>query len=284
MTQTKIAQTTTTQTTAAQTKMSQTATIQSATTQANQTKMPQTMTRSNPTQASPPVVEVNACWKIYQLGTEIVRALKGVDLRVQAGEFVCLMGPSGSGKTTLLHLVAGLDRITKGEISIDGIALRKLPESQLSLLRHEKIGFIFQSYNLIPALTAVENVELPLMFSAIPPKQLRRRAIDLLERVGLGDRLDHKPSQLSGGQQQRVSIARSLIGNPSLVVADEPTANLDQKTGIEILELLRELNANFGVTILVSTHDPKVIDYANRIVHLSDGSIAYEDMKQPAYV
>lgn len=226
---------------------------------------------------APAVVQITDCWKIYKLGSEIVRALKGVDLTIEREQFVCLMGPSGSGKTTLLHLTAGLDRITKGDISIDGVSLRQLPEAHLSALRHEKIGFIFQSYNLIPVLSAVENVELPLMFSAVNPKRLRQRAVQLLERVGLGDRLDHKPSQLSGGQQQRVSIARSLISNPSLVVADEPTANLDQKTGREILDLLRELNTNFGVTILVSTHDPKVAQYANRIIHLADGQIVREE-------
>lgn len=228
-----------------------------------------------------PVVHVTDCWKIYKLGSEIVRALKGVSLNIHHGEFVCLMGPSGSGKTTLLHLIAGLDRITKGDIAIDGISLTQLPESQLSALRHDKIGFIFQSYNLISVLSAVENVELPLMFSATNPKALRQRAVQLLEKVGLGDRLDHKPSQLSGGQQQRVSIARSLIGNPSLIVADEPTANLDQKTGNEILDLLCELNTNFGVTILVSTHDSKVSERSSRVVHLADGQIAREEMRQP---
>lgn len=224
-----------------------------------------------------PVVQIQDCWKIYKLGSEIIRALKGVDLTIQPGEFVCLMGPSGSGKTTLLHLTAGLDRMTKGDISIDGISLKSLPEAQLSNLRHEKIGFIFQSYNLIPVLSAVENVELPLMFSAVNPKQLRQRATYLLERVGLGGRLHHKPSQLSGGQQQRVSIARSLISNPSLVVADEPTANLDHKTGKEILDLLQELNSNVGVTILVSTHDPKVAEYASRVIYMEDGQILREE-------
>lgn len=223
-----------------------------------------------------PVVQVQDCWKIYKLGEEVVRALKGVNLTIDAGEFICLMGPSGSGKSTLLHLSAGLDRITKGDILIDGVSLRQLPEAHLSALRHEKIGFIFQSYNLISVLSAVENVELPLMFSAINSKKLRQRAIQLLDRVGLGDRLHHKPAQLSGGQQQRVSIARSLISNPSLVVADEPTANLDRQTGQEILALLQELNANFGMTILVSTHDPNVAKYANRVIHLSDGQIVEE--------
>jgi putative ABC transport system ATP-binding protein len=201
--------------------------------------------------AQTPVVQVAECWKVYKLGSEIVKALKGVQLAIETGEFVCLMGPSGSGKTTLLHLIAGLDRITKGDILIDGVGLRSLPEAQLSVLRHQKIGFIFQSYNLIPALTAVENVELPLMFSAVDPKKLRLRATQILEQVGLGERLSHKPSQLSGGQQQRVSIARSLIGNPSLIVADEPTANLDQKTGREILELLCELRAYPKTSIIV---------------------------------
>lgn len=227
-----------------------------------------------------PVVQVSDCWKIYKLGSEIIRALKGVNLTIQHGEFVCLMGPSGSGKTTLLHLIAGLDRITKGTIAIDGTSLKHLPEHQLSALRHEKIGFIFQSYNLIPVLSAVENVELPLMFSAVNAKKLRQRAVQLLEKVGLGDRLDHKPSQLSGGQQQRVSIARSLISDPSIIVADEPTANLDHKTGREILNLLCDLNSNFGVTILVSTHDPKVAECASRIIHLEDGQILREEIRR----
>ncbi|HEY9624814.1 MAG TPA: ABC transporter ATP-binding protein [Crinalium sp.] len=227
-----------------------------------------------------PVVKVTDCWKIYKLGSEIVRALKGVSVTLKHGEFVCLMGPSGSGKTTLLHLIAGLDRITKGDIAIDGISLTRLPENQLSALRHDKIGFIFQSYNLIPVLSAVENVELPLLFSAANPKKLRQRAIQLLQKVGLGDRLYHKPSQLSGGQQQRVSIARSLISNPSIIVADEPTANLDQKTGKEILELLCELNSNFGVTILVSTHDPNVAECGTRVIHLADGQIMREEIRR----
>ena len=170
-------------------------------------------------------------WKLHKLGDEVVKALVAADLTVMPGEFVCLMGPSGSGKSTLLNMIGGLDRPTKGTIKVAGRDTSALTESQFAALRHDTIGFIFQSYNLIPFLSAVENVELPLIFEPYDRKSLRKRALELLELVGLGHRVDHQPTKMSGGEQQRTAIARSLISNPTLVLADEPTANLDHRTG-----------------------------------------------------
>ena len=220
-----------------------------------------------------PQVHTDDLWKIYRMGDSIVKACRGLSVRIESGEFVCLMGPSGSGKSTLLHLMGGLDRPTKGEVYIEGTRLSQLSESQLSLLRHSTVGFIFQSFNLIHLLTAVENVELPLVFEDIPPREVRQRAIDLLTRVGLAHRLDHQPTRLSGGEQQRVSIARSLVGSPRLLLADEPTANIDKKTGLEIVALLKTLNEEFGVTLVVATHDPGVASYAQRVIRMEDGVV-----------
>lgn len=178
-----------------------------------------------------PVIEIADVWKLHKLGDEVVRALVAADLTVNPGEFVCLMGPSGSGKSTLLNIIGGLDRPTKGSVTVAGRDTRTLTESQFAALRHDTIGFIFQSYNLIPFLSAVENVELPLMFEPYDRKALRTRATELLELVGLGHRVHHQPTKMSGGEQQRTAIARSLISNPTLVLADEPTANLDHRTG-----------------------------------------------------
>ena len=218
-------------------------------------------------------VHTEDLWKIYRMGDSIVKACRGLSVRIESGEFVCLMGPSGSGKSTLLHLMGGLDRPTKGEIYIEGTQLSQLSESQLSLLRHTTVGFIFQSFNLIQLLTAVENVELPLVFEDTDSKEVRRRAVELLTRVGLAHRLDHQPTRLSGGEQQRVSIARSLVGRPRLLLADEPTANLDKKTGLEIVALLKNLNEEFGVTLVVATHDPEVATFAGRVIQMEDGVV-----------
>jgi len=218
-------------------------------------------------------VHTEDLWKIYRMGDSIVKACRGLSLQIKSGEFVCLMGPSGSGKSTLLHLMGGLDRPTKGEIYIEGTQLSQLSESQLSLLRHTTVGFIFQSFNLIQLLTAVENVELPLVFEDTDSKEVRRRAVELLTRVGLAHRLDHQPTRLSGGEQQRVSIARSLVGRPRLLLADEPTANLDKKTGLEIVALLKNLNEEFGVTLVVATHDPEVATFAGRVIQMEDGVV-----------
>ena len=219
------------------------------------------------------VVRTEDLWKLFRLGDEVVKALRGVTVRIQPGEFVCVMGPSGSGKSTLLHLVGGLERPTKGEITLDGQALSGLTESQLSLMRHRLVGFIFQSYNLIPLLNAIENVELPLMFEPIDSGAVRQRSGQLLERVGLGARLDHTPAKLSGGEQQRVAVARALIGEPQLLLADEPTANLDRKNGAAIIELLGELNDERRMTTVVATHDHSVAEAATRVIEMRDGKV-----------
>ena len=223
--------------------------------------------------ADAPVVKVTGAWKLHKLGDEVVKALVNATLEVQPGEFVCLMGPSGSGKSTLLNIIGGLDRPTKGTVEIAGQDTSKITESQYASLRHDKIGFIFQSYNLIPFLSAVENVELPLMFEPYNRKALRQRAIDLLNLVSLGHRLDHQPSKMSGGEQQRTAIARSLISNPTLILADEPTANLDHRTGEVVVQTLRDLCSKLGVTVVASTHDPTVAEQASRVVRMKDGQI-----------
>lgn len=223
--------------------------------------------------AAAPVIEVADVWKLHQLGDEVVRALVAADLTVMPGEFVCLMGPSGSGKSTLLNIIGGLDRPTKGSVAVAGKDTGKLTESQFAALRHDTIGFIFQSYNLIPFLSAVENVELPLMFEPYDRKALRKRAMELLELVGLSHRVHHQPTKMSGGEQQRTAIARSLISNPTLVLADEPTANLDHKTGETVVRMLRDLCSTMGVTVVASTHDPIVAEEASRVVRMKDGQI-----------
>jgi putative ABC transport system ATP-binding protein len=220
-----------------------------------------------------PVIEISDVWKLHKLGDEVVKALIAAELRVMPGEFVCLMGPSGSGKSTLLNIIGGLDRPTKGSVRVAGKDTGLLTESQFAALRHDTIGFIFQSYNLIPFLSAVENVELPLMFEPYDRKSLRKRAMELLELVGLGHRIHHQPTKMSGGEQQRTAIARSLISNPTLVLADEPTANLDHKTGETVVRMLRDLCSTMGVTVVASTHDPTVAEEASRVVRMKDGQI-----------
>jgi putative ABC transport system ATP-binding protein len=220
-----------------------------------------------------PVIEISDVWKLHKLGDEVVKALISVDLQVMPGEFVCLMGPSGSGKSTLLNMIGGLDRPTKGTITVAGRDTGTLTESQFAALRHDTIGFIFQSYNLIPFLSAVENVELPLMFEPYDRKSLRKRALELLDLVGLSHRVHHQPTKMSGGEQQRTAIARSLISNPTLVLADEPTANLDHRTGETVVRMLRDLGTTLGVTVVASTHDPTVADEATRVVRMQDGQI-----------
>jgi putative ABC transport system ATP-binding protein len=223
--------------------------------------------------AKTPVIEISDVWKLHKLGDEVVKALVAADLQVMPGEFVCLMGPSGSGKSTLLNIIGGLDRPTKGSVKVAGKDTSKLTESQFAALRHDTIGFIFQSYNLIPFLSAVENVELPLMFEPYDRKSLRKRAMELLDLVGLSHRVHHQPTKMSGGEQQRTAIARSLISNPTLVLADEPTANLDHKTGETVVRMLRDLCSTIGVTVVASTHDPIVAEEASRVVRMRDGQI-----------
>jgi putative ABC transport system ATP-binding protein len=235
---------------------------------------PETPTAAETPAPVAPAVEVTDVWKLFAMGEDVVRALVDINFSVARGELVCLMGPSGSGKSTLLHLIGGLDRPTRGEIAIDGRPTRDLTESQFSALRHSTIGFIFQSYNLLPFLTALENVELPLMFEPVDRASVRRRATELLELVGLGHRLGHRPSRMSGGEQQRTAIARALIGSPVLVLADEPTANLDQRTGSAVVELLEDLCRRLGVTVVASTHDERVAEHASRVLRMADGRIS----------
>jgi len=219
------------------------------------------------------VVRTVSLTRRYKMGDAFVDALRGVDLTIARGEFVALVGPSGSGKSTVLNLIGGLDRPTSGQVWINGTELSASDERTLTRHRRQQVGFVFQSFNLLPRLTAEENVALPLMFSGVTEKERRARARTLLERVGLGPRLTHRPTQLSGGEQQRVAIARALVGRPALLLADEPTGNLDTAIGAEIMSLLKKLNQAEGLTLLVVTHDPEVAAFADRIVKLRDGQV-----------
>ena len=219
------------------------------------------------------VVRAVGLTRRYKMGDGFVDALRGVDLAIAHGESVALVGPSGSGKSTVLNLIGGLDRPTSGEVWINTTELSASDERALTRHRRQHVGFVFQSFNLLPRLTAEENVALPLMFSGIPERERLTRARGLLERVGLGPRLDHRPTQLSGGEQQRVAIARTLVGQPALLLADEPTGNLDTNTGAELMSLLKELNQEHGLTLLVVTHDPEVAAFADRVVKLRDGRV-----------
>jgi ABC-type lipoprotein export system ATPase subunit/ABC-type lipoprotein release transport system permease subunit len=223
----------------------------------------------------------NVC-RQYILGGTGVDALKNIDLEIDQGEFVALVGPSGSGKSTLLNLVGGLDRPTSGDIFVQGIALHSADEDTLTQHRRHNIGFVFQTFNLLPTLTALENVALPLMLCGVDLAERSRRAASLLERVGLGHRLHHRPTELSGGEQQRAAIARALVNDPQLILADEPTGNLDSSIGAEVMHLLRELNTESGVTLIIVTHDPEVAAYADRVVHLRDGEISRIETLQDA--
>lgn len=213
------------------------------------------------------------------MGNETVHALDGVNLTVKAGEFLGIMGPSGSGKSTLLYLLGGLDRPTAGHIWVRGQDITALDENRLAAYRRREVGFVFQTFNLISTMAALENVEFPMLFARIPPAKRRERARYLLELVGLADRMGHKPTELSGGQQQRVAIARAMVNDPTIILADEPTGNLDSRTGAEVLATLARLNQEQGRTIVVVSHDPAVMDFAGRCIHLLDGRIA--DMTAP---
>lgn len=222
-----------------------------------------------------PVIRLADIRKTYWLGDQTVEVLRGVSLEIQAGEMVSLTGASGSGKSTLMNLLGCLDRPTSGHYSLDGQDVSRLSAAQRARVRCAKLGFVFQSFQLLPRTSAIDNVLLPLEYSreAINQRQARLRAQDLLRRVGLGERMDHEPSQLSGGQQQRVAIARALINHPAMLLADEPTGNLDSKTSREILQLFSELHGNEGLTIVLVTHDPQVAASAQRIIRLSDGLV-----------
>ncbi|MGH2791434.1 MAG: ABC transporter ATP-binding protein [Actinomycetota bacterium] len=210
--------------------------------------------------------------KIYRTGAGSVEALKAMDLRIPKGEFLAVMGPSGSGKTTLLNCLAGLDNIDDGRVIVEGLDIHGLSDAKRTRHRAERMGFIFQAFNLIPVFTAAENVELPLLLAGIAPTEARRRAEETLERVGLGERKGHRPNELSGGEQQRVTIARALAGRPAIVWADEPTGNLDSETAVSVMDLLHELNAE-GLTLVLVTHDASIGATANKLIRMRDGAI-----------
>ena len=226
------------------------------------------------------IVRTKGLVKEYVMGDIAVRALDGVDLDVRRGEYLSIMGPSGSGKSTLFNMVGGLDKPTEGTCFIDEVDMAQLDAFELAWLRCRKIGYIFQTFNLIPVMTALENVTLPMIFAGMSTDDMMDRGRELLERVGLGDRYNHKPYELSGGQQQRVACARSLANSPAILLADEPTGNLDLRTGREIIELLKELNELDQVTVISATHDLKMIEASDRVVHIRDGKVERIDRRE----
>ena len=218
------------------------------------------------------MIKLQDITKQYHMGTQTVHALRGVDLTVDDGEFIAIMGPSGSGKSTMMNMIGCLDQPTSGEYELDGIDVSKMTDDELAQVRNKRIGFVFQQFNLLSRTTALKQVELPLMYAGHGRRERRRRAEDALRAVGLGDRMDHRPDELSGGQQQRVAIARALAAEPTIILADEPTGNLDTVSGQEILRIFDDLNAR-GITVIFVTHDPEVSERARRVVWLRDGLI-----------
>lgn len=221
----------------------------------------------------PVAVEVRDVHKTYHLKGEDIHALRGISLEVPHGEYISIMGPSGSGKTTLFNMIGAIDTPTKGSVLIDGVDISRVRPSQMAWIRCRKIGYIFQTFNLIPVLAAKENVALPMIFLGVPKAEREKKATELLDTVGLSDRVDHRPTELSGGQQQRVAIARALANDPAIILADEPTGNLDLNTGFAIVQLLYRLKVERGTTIICATHDLKMIDISDRVIFLRDGEI-----------
>jgi putative ABC transport system ATP-binding protein len=222
------------------------------------------------------IITTSNLTKIYGSGATAVTALDHVSLKIDLGEFVAIMGPSGCGKSTLLHLIGGLDKASEGSVAVAGHNLNDLNDDSLTELRRRKMGFVFQFYNLIPVLTALENAALPVTLDGLKPAEAHKKAAEWLSRFGLGDRLSHRPDQLSGGQQQRVAIARALVAEPQLILADEPTGNLDTKSSDEIASLLRQVSKQYGRAVVMVTHDPRIAAYADRIIFLKDGKVAEE--------
>jgi putative ABC transport system ATP-binding protein len=218
-------------------------------------------------------IQLQSVTKEYQLGKTTVNALRGVSMQINQGEFVALVGPSGSGKSTTLHIMGALDRPSSGEVWIHDTHVNGRSDKQLARLRRERIGFIFQSFHLIPVLSVYSNVEFPLLLMKVPKQERRDRVLTMLDRVGLGDRVKHKTEELSGGQRQRVAIARALVTNPSIILSDEPTANLDSKTGTAIIDLMQKLNEEEQVTLVFATHDESIVSRAKRVVHILDGEV-----------
>ncbi|MCS6872562.1 MAG: ABC transporter ATP-binding protein [Anaerolineae bacterium] len=228
------------------------------------------------------MIEAKNLTKVYKMGETEVHALRGVSLRVWKGEMVSVIGQSGSGKSTLLAILGALDVPTSGSYRLDGREVASLNDDQLAEIRNQRIGFVFQKFNLLPRNTALANVALPLAYAGLSNREANRRAAEVLRLVGLGDRLDHRPNQLSGGQQQRVAIARALVNQPSIILADEPTGNLDSATGKEIMELFRTLHRERGITLIIVTHDPNIAAQSERIIRLKDGLIEYAEEVQTA--
>ncbi len=219
------------------------------------------------------LIRVESLHKFYEMGDNRVHALRGISLDIRRGEFVAIMGASGSGKSTLMNLLGCLDKPSEGHYRLDGTDVAKLSRVELARIRNERIGFVFQGFNLLSRTTALENVELPLIYAGIGAKERHRRSREALERVGLGERIHHIPSQLSGGQQQRVAIARALVNNPALLLADEPTGNLDSRTSVEIMQVFQELNEKDNLTIILVTHEPDIAEYAKRTITFRDGHV-----------
>jgi len=219
-----------------------------------------------------PLIETVDLWKSYIMGSEEIHALRGVSIQIERGEYVAIMGPSGSGKSTLMNLIGCLDTPTKGSYLLNGKQVSKMNDNELARIRNEEIGFVFQTFNLLPRATALRNVELPLVYAGVPSKLREQRAREALDKVELGSRMGHKPNELSGGQRQRVAIARALVNNPSILLADEPTGNLDSKTGLEIMGLFERLH-KAGNTIVLVTHEADVAAYAYRTIHIRDGQV-----------
>ena len=226
-----------------------------------------------------PAVRTEALWKVYEHDGIRVEAVRDVSMTIEPGEFVVLAGPSGSGKTTLLNMLGGLTRPTDGQVWIDGTDITGLKERDLARLRLERLGFVFQAYNLLPVLTALENAEFTLLLRDVPPEERRARVEKLFERIGMGGLEDRRPGKLSGGQQQRVAVARAVVGEPALVLADEPTANLDTATSTALIDLMAELNRDLGTTFVFATHDTRLMDRARRVVRLVDGAIVDDDRR-----
>ena len=230
-----------------------------------------------------PLISVRGLRKEYPMGDETVVALKHIDLDIEKGQIVCIFGTSGSGKSTLLNQLAGLEKPTAGTVTIGSVPVERLSENALAVFRQKHLGFVFQSYNLLPTMTAAENVALPLMFRGVPKAQRQKAAEEMLSLVGLADRKDHYPAQMSGGQQQRVGIARAFIAKPAVVYADEPTGNLDSKTTIEVMEMIRDFARKFHQTIIMVSHDAEMAAYADRILTLKDGEIISDEQRGTSY-
>ena len=224
------------------------------------------------------LIETHDLWKTYHMGSEKIHALQGISMQIERSEYVAIMGPSGSGKSTLMNLIGCLDTPSRGSYLLNGQQVGELEDDELARIRNEEIGFVFQTFNLLPRATALHNVELPLVYAGVPGPTRRARALEALERVELSDRIMHKPNELSGGQRQRVAVARALVNNPSILLADEPTGNLDSKTGLEILTLFERLHGT-GNTIILITHEAEVAAYAHRVIHLRDGQVE-QDVRQ----